>query len=97
MAISFCYTCFQQGGHIYGCTADGAHQQASQQQNVSNALGNYGMLSGYAYPSSRTSLGRPIASSPMPVAQASAPTVTKRRCIERLREEIKDWHGSILK
>lgn len=34
---------------------------------------------------------------PSPEPKRKSEPASARRCIDRLREEIKDWHGSILK
>lgn len=81
------------------CTNPWRHDQE-------NAL-HYGMAMGGSLYGATTGIGLQQAYSQMAVAamqcQPTTPTEPKtkmkspRRCIERLRDEITDWHGSILK
>ena len=82
-----CYQCALRGQSYCSCLNA---MQAAQNQSIGALAGaNVYVTSASTLQWANLAISGPTI--------APAKPITRKRCIERLCEEIKDWHGSILK
>lgn len=82
-----CYQCAVRGQSYCSCLNA---LQAAQNQML-------GAIAGNAYISASSELQWTNLAASGPAIAPPAKSITRKRCIEKLREEISEWHGSILK